>query len=164
MLQALGSEGKIIILEPRRIAARQIAERMAYLLGEPIGKTVGYRIRFETKVSKDTRVEVVTEGILTRMLIEDATLDGVNLVVFDEFHERSLTADLAFALTHQTQQIIRDDLKIAIMSATIDVDSICHSLQAPMIESQGKCFLWKSFMQRKLRNFMRLCRLLLPRF
>lgn len=140
MLQALGSEGKIIILEPRRIAARQIAERMAYLLGEPIGKTVGYRIRFETKVSKDTRIEVVTEGILTRMLIEDATLDGVNLVVFDEFHERSLAADLAFALTHQTQQIIRDDLKIVIMSATIDVDSICHSLLAPMIESQGKMF------------------------
>lgn len=92
-------QGKILMLEPRRLAARQIAERMASILGEPVGKTVGYRVRFENKVSSETRIEVLTEGILTRMLIHDATLEGVSAVIFDEFHERSINSDLALALT-----------------------------------------------------------------
>ena len=133
-------EGKILMLEPRRIAARQIAERMAEMLGEPVGKTVGYRIRFETKVSKETRIEVLTEGILTRMLESDPTLDGVGIVIFDEFHERSLHSDLALALTRQAQKILRPDLRLLIMSATIDASAICEALQAPLIESQGRMF------------------------
>lgn len=133
-------EGKILMLEPRRLAARQIAERMAELLGEPVGKTVGYRIRFETKVSKDTRIEVLTEGILTRMLQSDPTLDGVGIVIFDEFHERSLHSDLALALSRQAQQILRPDLRLVVMSATIDASAICEALQAPLIESQGRMF------------------------
>ena len=133
-------QGKILMLEPRRLAARQIAERMASILGEPVGKTVGYRVRFENKVSSETRIEVLTEGILTRMLIHDATLEGVSAVIFDEFHERSINSDLALALTRQTQEIIRPDLKIIIMSATIDASAICEALQAPLIESEGRMF------------------------
>lgn len=132
--------GKILMLEPRRLAARQIAERMAQMLGEPVGQTVGYRVRFDTKVSDKTRVEVLTEGILTRMLVDDATLEGVSAVVFDEFHERSINSDLALALVRQSQEIIRPDLKIVIMSATIDADYICRSLGAPLIESEGRMF------------------------
>lgn len=128
------------MLEPRRLAARQIAERMASILGEPVGKTVGYRVRFENKVSSETRIEVLTEGILTRMLIHDATLEGVSAVIFDEFHERSINSDLALALTRQAQEIIRPDLKIIIMSATIDASAICEALQAPLIESEGRMF------------------------
>ena len=133
-------EGKILMQEPRRLAARQIAERMASILGEPVGKTVGYRVRFENKVSSETRIEVLTEGILTRMLIHDATLEGVSAVIFDEFHERSINSDLALALTRQAQEIIRPDLKIIIMSATIDATAICEALQAPLIESEGRMF------------------------
>ena len=133
-------QGKILMLEPRRLAARQIAERMASILGEPVGKTVGYRVRFENKVSSETRIEVLTEGILTRMLIHDATLEGVSAVIFDEFHERSINSDLALALTRQAQEIIRPDLKIIIMSATIDASAICEALQAPLIESEGRMF------------------------
>ncbi|MBR6032344.1 MAG: ATP-dependent helicase HrpB [Bacteroidaceae bacterium] len=133
-------EGKILMLEPRRLAARQIAERMAEMLGEPVGKTVGYRIRFETRVSQETRIEVLTEGILTRMLESDPTLDGVGIVIFDEFHERSLHSDLALALTRQAQQILRPDLRLLVMSATIDTTAICEALQAPLIESQGRMF------------------------
>lgn len=132
--------GKILMLEPRRLAARQIAERMAGILGESVGKTVGYRVRFENKTSKDTRIEVLTEGILTRMLVNDSTLDGVSIVIFDEFHERSINSDLALALARQAQEIIRPDLKMVIMSATIDTTAICQTLQAPLIESQGKMF------------------------
>lgn len=135
-----GCKGKILMLEPRRLAARQIAERMASILGESVGKTVGYRIRFENKTSADTRIEVLTEGILTRMLVNDPTLDGVSIVIFDEFHERSINSDLALALTRQAQEIIRPDLKIVIMSATIDTTTICQTLRAPLIESQGKMF------------------------
>ena len=133
-------EGKILMLEPRRLAARQIAERMASLLGEPVGKRVGYRIRFDTQVSKDTRIEVLTEGILTRMLEHDPTLDGVGIVIFDEFHERSLHSDLALALSRQAQQLLRPDLRLVIMSATIDASAICQALQAPLIESEGRMF------------------------
>ena len=132
--------GKILMLEPRRLAARQIAERMAQMLGEPVGQTVGYRVRFDNKVSARTRVEVLTEGILTRMLVSDATLDGVSAVVFDEFHERSINSDLALALVRQAQEIIRPDLKIVVMSATIDAGYICQSLGAPLIESEGRMF------------------------
>ena len=135
-----GCKGKILMLEPRRLAARQIAERMASILGESVGKTVGYRIRFENKTSADTRIEVLTEGILTRMLVNDPTLDGVSIVIFDEFHERSINSDLALALARQAQEIIRPDLKIVIMSATIDTTTICQTLRAPLIESQGKMF------------------------
>ena len=133
-------EGKILMLEPRRLAARQIAERMAELLGEPVGRTVGYRIRFETKVSKDTRIEVLTEGILTRMLESDPTLEGIGIVIFDEFHERSLHSDLALALSRQAQQILRPDLRLVVMSATIDATAICEALHAPLIESQGRMY------------------------
>ena len=140
ILSSLGDGEKILMLEPRRLAARQIAERMAQILGETVGETVGYRVRFESKVSKRTRIEVLTEGILTRMLVDDATLDGVSIVIFDEFHERSINSDLALALTRQTQEIIRPDLKIVIMSATIDACGICAALKAPLIESEGRMF------------------------
>ena len=130
--------GKILMLEPRRLAARQIAERMASVLGEPVGKTVGYRVRFETKVSTETRIEVLTEGILAKMLVNDATLEGIDGIIFDEFHERSIHSDLALALTRQAQEILRPDLKIVIMSATIDTSFICQLLHAPLIESEGK--------------------------
>lgn len=133
-------EDKILMLEPRRLAARQIAERMASILGEPVGQTVGYRVRFDSKVSASTRIEVLTEGILTRMLIDDATLDGVSTVIFDEFHERNINSDLALALTRKAQDIIRPDLKIVIMSATINATDICHALQAPLIESEGRMY------------------------
>lgn len=139
LLQGMDS-GKVVLLEPRRLAARQIAERMAAMLGEPVGKTVGYRVRFESKVSKDTRIEVLTEGILTRLLVDDATLDGVSVVVFDEFHERSLTSDVALALTREVQDLLRPDLRIVVMSATIDATVLCRALDAPLVESEGRMF------------------------
>ncbi len=134
------TRGKILMLEPRRLAARQIAERMAALLGEPVGRTVGYRIRFESRESAATRIEVLTEGILTRMLVDDPALEGVGVVIFDEFHERSLASDVALALTRESQQLLRPDLRILIMSATIDTESICNALGAPLIESAGRMF------------------------
>lgn len=140
ILEGMNSKGKILMLEPRRLAARQIAERMANLIGEPTGKTVGYRVRFENKVSAETRIEVLTEGILTRMLVNDATLEGIDAIIFDEFHERSIHSDLALALTLQAQHIIRPDLKIIIMSATIDTSFICQKLQAPLIKCAGRMF------------------------
>lgn len=132
--------GRILMLEPRRLAARQVAERMAWLLGEKVGQTVGYRIRFETKVSEQTRIEVLTEGILTRMLISDPTLEGISVVIFDEFHERSLASDLALTLTREAQSIVRPDLRIVVMSATIDTAMLCSELKAPLIESLGKMY------------------------
>lgn len=134
------SEGKIIVLEPRRVAARQIASRMAWLLGENVGETVGYRIRFESKISKRTRIEVVTEGVLTRMLLDDPALEDAAVVVFDEFHERSLNTDEAFALTRQCQQLLRDDLRIVLMSATIDTAAIQETLLCPVLKSEGRMF------------------------
>ena len=128
------------MLEPRRVAARQIASRMAWLLGEAVGGTVGYRIRFESKVSQTTRIEVVTEGVLTRMLLDDPALEGVAVVIFDEFHERSLNTDEAFALTRQCQQLLRDDLRIVVMSATIDTAALAEALRCPVIESEGRMF------------------------
>ena len=132
--------GKVLMLEPRRVAARQIAERMAWMIGEPVGQTVGYRMRFEHKVSVDTRVEVLTEGVLVRRLVDDPGLDGVSVVIFDEFHERSITTDVALALTREAQQVLRPDLKILLMSATIDTESLCRELDAPLVESKGKMF------------------------
>ena len=133
-------EGRILMLEPRRLAARQIAERMSSMIGEKVGETIGYRIRFDTKVSAQTRIEVLTEGILTKMLVSDPTLDGVSAVIFDEYHERSLASDLALALTRESQKIIRPDLKIVIMSATIDTDAISKALDAPVIKSRGRMY------------------------
>ena len=132
--------GKILLLEPRRVAARQIASRMAWLLEESVGETVGYRIRFESKVSSQTRIEVLTEGILTRMLLDDPALEGVAAVIFDEFHERSLHTDEAFALTRQSQLLLREDLRMVIMSATIDAKALSDTLGAPVLESEGKMF------------------------
>jgi ATP-dependent helicase HrpB len=130
---------KIILLEPRRLAARSVAERMAQLLNETAGQTIGYRVRFENKTSASTKIEVVTEGILTRMLQNDNALENVGLVIFDEFHERSLNADLALALCLQVQQLLRDDLKILIMSATINGEKLSSLLNnAPIITSAGR--------------------------
>ncbi|MCQ2120101.1 MAG: DEAD/DEAH box helicase, partial [Bacteroidales bacterium] len=134
------SPGKVLMLEPRRLAAKQIAARMASIIGEPIGGTIGYRVRFDTKVSSRTRVEVLTEGILTRMLVADPTMDGVSVLIFDEFHERSLASDLSLALALECQKVLRPDLKIVIMSATIDTDEICSALKAPLVESKGRMF------------------------
>jgi ATP-dependent helicase HrpB len=131
---------KIILLEPRRLAAKTIALRMAELLNEDVGKTVGYRIRFETKISTETKLEVVTEGILTRMLQSDNALENVGLVIFDEFHERSLHADLALALCREAQEILRPDLKLLVMSATLNIPKLKETLNAEVIESKGKLF------------------------
>lgn len=132
---------KIVMLEPRRLAARAAAHRMAQLLGEPLPHTVGYRVRRDTRVTPATQIEVVTEGVLTRMLNSDPTLDGVGLVIFDEFHERSLHADLGLALTRQSQQLVRDDLRILVMSATLDGEPVARLLGgAPIITSAGRMF------------------------
>src|SRR6476620_7224317 len=133
--------GKILVLEPRRIAARAAADRMAKTLGERTGDTVGLRVRFGSKVSAKTRVEVVTEGVFTRMILDDPELKGVAAVLFDEFHERSLDADLGLALARDAQQGLREDLKILVMSATIDGARVAALLgEAPVIESQGRAY------------------------
>ncbi len=132
--------GKIVVLEPRRVAARQIAARMAWLLGEQVGQTVGYRIRFESRVSAATRIEVLTEGVLTRMLLDDPALEDVAVVVFDEFHERSLNTDEAFALTRQCQELLRDDLRLVVMSATIDAAPLAEALRCQVLHSEGRMF------------------------
>jgi ATP-dependent helicase HrpB len=133
--------GKILVLEPRRLAARAAATHMAATLGEAVGGTVGYRVRFGSKVSRNTRVEVVTEGIFTRLILDDPELNGVAAVLFDEFHERSLDADLGLALARDVQQGLRDDLRLLIMSATLDGARIAQRLgDAPIIESAGRAF------------------------
>lgn len=129
---------KIVLLEPRRLAAKSIAQRMADLLGETVGDSIGYRIRFETKVSKTTKIEVVTEGILTRMLQNDNALEDVGMVIFDEFHERSIHADVALALARETQTVLREDLRLLIMSATLNQDQLVARLNAPLIVSEGR--------------------------
>jgi ATP-dependent helicase HrpB len=132
---------KILMLEPRRIAARAVANRMAMLLGESVGRTAGYRTRLETRVSRETRIEVVTEGILTRMLQGDSALEGIGCVIFDEFHERSLNADLGLALCVESQQNLREDLRILVMSATLDLTPIARLLRnAPVVAAQGRSF------------------------
>ena len=141
ILQQGAISGRIILLEPRRLAARNVAQRLAELLNEKPGETVGYRMRAETCVGPDTRLEVVTEGILTRMIQHDPELSGVGLVILDEFHERSLQADLALALLLDVQQGLRDDLKLLIMSATLDNERLQLLLpDAPTIVSQGRAF------------------------
>ena len=129
---------KIIMLEPRRLAARTIASRMSELIGDQVGKRVGYRVRFDNKVSESTKIEVLTEGILTRMIHADNSLEGVGLVIFDEFHERSIHADVALALCREAQQVIRPDLRIMIMSATLDMPQLTMLLKAPSVVSKGR--------------------------
>jgi ATP-dependent helicase HrpB len=132
---------KIIMLEPRRIAARASAERMAKTLGERAGETVGYRVRFGSKVSRATRIEVVTEGIFSRQILDDPELTGVAAVIFDEFHERSLDADLGLALARDAQTGLREDLRILVMSATLDGARVAKLLgDAPVIASEGRAF------------------------
>jgi len=130
----------ILMLEPRRLAARGAAGFMAEELGEACGQTVGYRVRFDNQVSRNTRIEVVTEGILTRRLQQDPELDGVGLVIFDEFHERNLHSDLALSLCRDAQQGLREDLKLLVMSATLDGDRIAALLDAPVIRSHGRSY------------------------
>ncbi|WP_317899114.1 ATP-dependent helicase HrpB [Aurantibacillus circumpalustris] len=139
LLEEIWLQGKkIIMLEPRRLAARTIAARMASLLGEELGQTIGYRIRFDNKVGPKTVIEVVTEGILTRMLHQDNALENVALVIFDEFHERSLHADVAMALCREAQQVLRPDLRIMVMSATLNMPQLTALLKAPVVVSEGK--------------------------
>ncbi|GGE96727.1 ATP-dependent helicase HrpB [Hymenobacter cavernae] len=131
------ANGRIIVLEPRRLAARAAAARMASLLGEPVGQTVGYRVRLESKISSKTRIEVATEVILTRMLQDDPALEGVAAVLFDEFHERSLQADLGLALALDAQAVLRPDLRLLIMSATLEAERLGSWLGAPVVRSAG---------------------------
>ena len=138
--------GKLIVLEPRRLAARAAAARMASTLGEPAGERVGFRVRMQSKISARTRIEVVTEGVFTRMILDDPGLEGVAAVLFDEFHERSLDADLGLALARDAQKLLREDLRILVMSATLDGARVAALLgdgqggDAPVIESQGRAF------------------------
>ncbi|GEC14963.1 ATP-dependent helicase HrpB [Nitrobacter winogradskyi] len=142
LLDAPWIEGrKIVVLEPRRIAARASAERMAQTLGERVGETVGYRVRFGSKISRKTRIEVVTEGIFSRQILDDPELNGVAVILFDEFHERSLDADMGLALARDVQSGLREDLRILVMSATIDGARVAKLLgSAPVIESEGRAF------------------------
>jgi ATP-dependent helicase HrpB len=142
LLDAPWAKGKkIIVLEPRRIAARASADRMAKSLGERAGETVGYRVRFGSKISRATRIEVVTEGIFSRQILDDPELSGVAAVLFDEFHERSLDADMGLALARDAQQGLREDLRILVMSATLDGARVAKLLgQAPVVESEGRAF------------------------
>lgn len=132
---------KILMLEPRRLAARSAARYMARERGEPVGRTIGYRTRLDTQVSASTLIEVVTEGILTRMIQSDPGLDGIGCLIFDEFHERSLQADLGLALAREVQQAFRPDLRILVMSATLAVDALSAKLgQPPLLEAQGRSY------------------------
>ncbi|MEQ9260315.1 MAG: helicase-related protein, partial [Roseovarius sp.] len=140
MLEAGLTGGRILMLEPRRLAARAAAERMAETLGERAGQTVGYRIRGEAVVSKATRIEVVTEGILTRMIQSDPGLEGVGAVIFDEFHERSLNADLGLALCLEIAGALREDLLLLAMSATLDAEPVAQLMEAPLVTSEGRSF------------------------
>jgi len=142
LLSAIPAEaGRIVMLEPRRIAAVAATRFMADTLGEPVGQTVGYAVRFERKVSPRTRIEVVTEGMLTRRIQDDPSLSGVACVIFDEFHERSIHADLGLALCLEAQAALRDDLKLVVMSATLETEPLIRLLgNAPLVASQGRSF------------------------
>ncbi|EOA8957201.1 ATP-dependent helicase HrpB [Vibrio harveyi] len=141
LLQKQSVTGKIVMLEPRRLAARNIARYLAQQLGEQVGERVGYRVRGETKVSKNTQLEIVTEGIMTRMIQSDPELNGIDLLIFDEFHERSIHADTALAFSLEVQEALRDDLKLVVMSATLDQGALQTLLpEAAYIESQGRSF------------------------
>ncbi len=139
--EAWAKDKKILVLEPRRLAARAAAARMASTLGEQVGDTVGLRVRFGSKISKRTRIEVVTEGVFTRLVLDDPSLDGIAAVLFDEFHERSLDADLGLALARDVQQGLRQDLKLLVMSATLDGARVAALLgNAPVVESEGRAY------------------------
>ena len=141
LLNKCDFEGKIIMLEPRRLAARAAAERMAAMLSEKVGQTIGYRVRGDSKSSNTTKIEVVTEGILTRMIQSDPELQGISCVIFDEFHERSLNADLGLALSLEIRDALRDDLRIVVMSATLDADPISKLMSdAPVVTSEGRSY------------------------
>ena len=141
MLDANLTTGRILMLEPRRLAARAAAERLAETLSEPTGKTIGYRMRGDTSVSNSTRVEVVTEGILTRMIQSDPDLTGIGAIIFDEFHERSLNADLGLALSWEIRSILRPDLIVLVMSATLDASPVAQMLDnAPVLTSEGRAY------------------------
>ncbi|WEM42693.1 ATP-dependent helicase HrpB [Photobacterium sp. DA100] len=141
LLQQGAVTGKIVMLEPRRLAARNIARYLASQLGEQVGDTVGLRIRGETRVSSQTKLEIVTEGVMTRMLQQDPELAGIELLIFDEFHERSIHADTSLALALEVQEALRDDLKLLVMSATLDADALTGLLpEAGYIESEGRSF------------------------
>jgi ATP-dependent helicase HrpB len=132
---------RILMLEPRRLAARAVAQRMSQTLGEAVGRTVGYRMRMDTRVSRDTRIEVVTEGVLTRMLQNDPALEGIAAVIFDEFHERSLQADLGLALVLDARENLTPDLRVLVMSATLDGEAVARLLgDAPIVTSEGRMF------------------------
>lgn len=134
-------DGRVLVLEPRRLAARAAAERMAKTLGQAPGGTVGYRTRLQSRIGPGTRIEVITEGVFTRMILDDPGLEGVGAVLFDEFHERSLDADLGLALARESQTLLRDDLKIVVMSATLDIAGVSRLLDgAPVIEAEGRAF------------------------
>ena len=133
--------GKTLVLEPRRLAARAAAERMATTLGQATGDTVGYRTRLQSRIGPKTRIEVITEGVFTRMILDDPGLEGVGAVLFDEFHERSLDADLGLALARETQGLLREDLRLLVMSATLDIGGVSRLLDgAPVIEAEGRMF------------------------
>ncbi|MFN7619005.1 MAG: ATP-dependent helicase HrpB [bacterium] len=133
--------GKLLVLEPRRLAARAAAERMAVTLGESTGETVGYRTRLQSRIGPNTRIEVITEGVFTRMILDDPGLEGVGGELFDEFHERSLDADLGLALARETQGLLREDLRLLVMSATLDIGGVSRLLDgAPVIEAEGRMF------------------------
>lgn len=138
--------GRILVLEPRRLAARAAAERMATTLGEKAGETVGYRTRLQSRIGPKTHIEVITEGVFTRMILDDPALDGVGAVLFDEFHERSLDADLGLALARDAQGLLRDDLRLMVMSATLDIAGVARLLGssdgsgAPVIEAEGRMY------------------------
>ena len=139
-------DGKVLVLEPRRLAARAAADRMAATLGEAAGGRVGYRTRLQSRIGPGTRIEVITEGVFTRMILDDPALEGVGAVLFDEFHERSLDADLGLALARETQGALREDLRILVMSATLDVVGVSRLLAAPsgngapVIEAEGRAY------------------------
>ncbi|MDP2765151.1 MAG: ATP-dependent helicase HrpB, partial [Brevundimonas sp.] len=138
--------GRILVLEPRRLAARAAAERMAATLGERTGDTVGYRTRLQSRIGPKTRIEVITEGVFTRMILDDPGLEGVGAVLFDEFHERSLDADMGLALARESQGLLRPDLRLLVMSATLDIAGVSKLLAddagqgAPVIEAEGRMF------------------------
>lgn len=140
LLEAPWRKGKILMLEPRRLAAKSAARYMAHLLGERVGQRVGYSVRLERKVSAQTQIEVVTEGILTRRLQADPALEDVSVVIFDEFHERSLQADLALALCRESQQVLREDLRLLIMSATLNGERLAELLEAPALSARATQF------------------------
>lgn len=159
---------KILVLEPRRLAARASAERMANTLGEAAGDTVGYRTRLQSRIGPRTRIEVITEGVFTRMILDDPGLDGIGAVLFDEFHERSLDADLGLALARESQSLLRPDLKLLVMSATLDIAGVSGLLNgAPVIEAQGRMFpvetlyLGRNAAERFEDSMARACRLAL---